>query len=272
MWMDRSGRFAVEDSDLAVKSNDSQKVEDDDQPYLEEGPAPDRPIEDPDASDADNEDLNDEIPRRAPVAPVGAEDTWACNGITLIRYHAIPRLELYVPTESECPLPLDYLDVMRETETDLDRLGEAKVEDFWIADDSEHSRELSWWWTGSTTFHLRLPEAPPGRTYSVGDEIKKVPNSRRPPSIHHEQWPNIGEAEKKRLVKDWNITQTARNKVREKRGLPEFQPLASRPNFHIVVGDAMKKLHPDTTETAPEMACISLDNDPLQVLPLHDKL
>ena len=101
------------------------------------------------------------------------KDTWFLNLNVLIRHHSVPRMRLYVPTEADCPVPLDYLDVVRETTTDLDRLDEVKIVDFWIADDSEHDRELSWWWTGSTTFYIRRPEPPPGKVYSYGDEFRK---------------------------------------------------------------------------------------------------
>ena len=45
---------------------------------------------------------------------------WSFNGDILIGHHKIPRFQLFVPTEQNCPLPLKYLDVTRTTNTSLD--------------------------------------------------------------------------------------------------------------------------------------------------------
>ena len=66
-----------------------------------------------------------------PVQPTTAPDIvdfWTLNKTCLVRHHMVPRLKLYVPVETDTPIPLEYLDVMRTTTTELEA-NEAMLED-----------------------------------------------------------------------------------------------------------------------------------------------
>ena len=77
----------------------------------------------------------------------------------MIRHHRQPRINLYVPTAAECPVPLEFLDVMRTTHTDLEDRVEARIADIWTQDGE---RSLSAEWTGKTSFDILRPEPPTG--------------------------------------------------------------------------------------------------------------
>ena len=62
--------------------------------------------------------VNDD-PSPTPVEE-SPEDTWEMpNNLILIRHHNAPRRHLFIPTRDECPLPLEWLDVMRTTKTNI---------------------------------------------------------------------------------------------------------------------------------------------------------
>ena len=52
----------------------------------------------------------------------------------------------FVPKREECPVPLEWLDIMRETRTDLRHNGLAVIHDFWTADGRVERRELDEEW------------------------------------------------------------------------------------------------------------------------------
>ena len=79
------------------------------------------------------------------------EDAWLISDYSVIRIHKIPRVDLFKPDEATFPIPVQYLDVMRRTETDLADEPEAKIEDFWT---EAGTRSLSDPWTGRTIFTL----------------------------------------------------------------------------------------------------------------------
>ena len=171
---DRADRWEqpIEDQELGIPLGDQA----DEQPYLD----PAKPVEDGIASSEVGNKADDDLfgdftdtedalaGRPVPVAMPGAEDSWFINKQCLVRKNSVPRLKLFVPTQAECPIPLEYLDVMRTTTTSLDRQEETRVEDFWIGDDTEKDRELSWW-TGETLFEFRCPVPPPGKVYCQGE-------------------------------------------------------------------------------------------------------
>ena len=71
-------------------------------------------------------------------------DFWTLNKACLVRHHMVPRLKLYVPVETDTPIPREYLDVMRTTTTKLEA-NEAFLEDHWIGrreSDGDPDKEL----------------------------------------------------------------------------------------------------------------------------------
>ena len=77
------------------------------------------------------------------------------NNDLLIRHHVVPRRHLHVPASESCPLPIEWLDVKRETFTNLDHGDLHWIEDCWTADAREGtSRELYEEFWGRTVYTL----------------------------------------------------------------------------------------------------------------------
>ena len=68
-----------------------------------------------------------------------------------------PRVEHYVPNEESFPIPLEYIDVVRRTNTTLEVLQESRIDDHWNVDGGQ---DLSEPLTGFTQF-TTLSEKPP---------------------------------------------------------------------------------------------------------------
>ena len=110
-------------------------------------------------------------------------DYWSMTSDRIVRHHRTPRTELFVPTQHDCPIPLQYLDVMRTTETDLNNEKEAKIEDIWAGGNPQSTLvELSEEWTGKTFFDLLRPKPRVGYKWVEG-RLTKIQASTRPDNI-----------------------------------------------------------------------------------------
>ena len=111
-------------------------------------------------------------------------DFWSFNGTVLVRHHLVPRFALYQPDET-CPIPLKFLDVHRETKTDLPEKAYKNIKDYWDGTPMD-CRELSDAWVGQTNFELLYPVQPAG--YKIfGGRLTKVEDSEKPEEI----WPAV---------------------------------------------------------------------------------
>ncbi len=144
-----------------------------------------------------------------PAKPTTAPDVvdfWTLNKACLVRHHMVPRLKLYVPVETDTPIPLEYLDVMRTTTTELEA-NEAFLEDHWIGrpeSDGAPDKELSSWWTGTTIFMLRQKTPPPKFTWVMG-RLTTEQKSNRPPSVYPEQWTTMSHKNQRTAIADWRV-------------------------------------------------------------------
>ena len=112
-------------------------------------------------------------------------------------------MSLFVPEETDTPIPLEYLDIMRTTVTDLEA-HESFIEDHWIGQsqgDVEPDRELSSWWVGTTQFPLRQTVPPPQMTWVMG-RLTKIQKSNRPPNIYPEQWTTMSPKNQAKAIRD----------------------------------------------------------------------
>jgi len=75
-------------------------------------------------------------------------DTWSFSDSVLIRHINKPRTSMYVLQQEDCPIPLEYVDILRRTETDIDAKQEKTIRDFWTTEDAD--RTLSQPWIGSS--------------------------------------------------------------------------------------------------------------------------
>ena len=77
-----------------------------------------------------------------------SSDYWSMpNLTTLVRTHVTPRSALFVATTENCPISLDWVDILRRTETSLDHGQLREIDDFWTADARSTPRILDEEWT-----------------------------------------------------------------------------------------------------------------------------
>ena len=115
-------------------------------------------------------------------------DFWTLNDTVLVRHHRTPRWRLFSPSADDCPIPLEYVDVMRMTETDLEHPAERTIHDHWTSNDR---RKLSDAWTGKTIFDLIHPDPGPGYKWVAGRLTEVRSNSTRPDSLWPEIWTRL---------------------------------------------------------------------------------
>ena len=79
----------------------------------------------PQVEKSDDEDSDDDS--------IVAEDSWGFNGSALTRHHRRPRRAMFSPSLCDFPqpVPIDRIDVIRTTMTDIDALNEARIDDCW---------------------------------------------------------------------------------------------------------------------------------------------
>ena len=92
-----------------------------------------------------------------PDACEAINDFWSMSGNFIYHHHVDPRVKLYSPREESFLIPLQYIDVSRTTNTNLDVMQERRIDDYWNIDGS---RDLSCSWTGFTQCTF-LEEKPP---------------------------------------------------------------------------------------------------------------
>jgi hypothetical protein len=168
----------------------------------------------------------------------------------------VPRIKMYVPVETDTPIPLEYLDVMRTTTTKLEA-NEAFIEDYWIGrqeSDGDADKELSSWRTGTTIFMLRQKTPPPKFTWVMGRLIKEQ-KSNRPPTVYPEQWTTMSPKNQRKAIADWRVEGPKKTASRQSRRLPELIPPDEGDLYDKITTKARADLD-ISGGPAPAMACI----------------
>ena len=114
----------------------------------------------------------------------GKSDFWSTKGEFIDRHHVEPRVKLCVPTEESFSFPLEYIDVTRTTDTNLDVNLEKRIDVYWNIDGS---RDLSDPRTGFTQFTLLEEKLPDGYMWS-GERLKRKQLTSRPDHLWPELW------------------------------------------------------------------------------------
>ena len=83
------------------------------------------------------------------------KDHWETTATHLIRHHVEPRTLMFTPylTDDPLPVPIQQIDVIRTTHTNIDDPEECYIKDVWDTTHLDH-RPLSGEWTGKTCFRL----------------------------------------------------------------------------------------------------------------------
>ena len=158
------------------------------------------------------------VPTVQPAEP--EEDYWMMpNNDLLIRHHVVPRRHLHVPTSESCPLPIEWLDVKRETFTNLDHGDLHWIEDCWTADAREGtSRELDEEFLGRTVYTLLKKKPMPGYEYQNGRLTKVHKETSRPEHIFSNNWARMGTVAKREAQAYWAIQGPRRDRERRMSG------------------------------------------------------
>ncbi len=126
---------------------------------------------------------------RQKIPEIEQTDFWSMpNNDMIIRTHVTPRTSLFVPTSENCPVPIEWLDIIRETHTDLDHPKLQQIEDYWTVDKrSGKARDLEEEWIGKAKFFLLHPQPKAGYEYQSG-RLTKIKQTTRPPTVWPETW------------------------------------------------------------------------------------
>ena len=79
------------------------------------------------------------------------EDSWSVSGEFIFRHHEELRLKLYGTENETFPIPLKYVDVMRQTHTSICNVSEHIINGLCT---EAKEVNLSEEWTGSTRFQI----------------------------------------------------------------------------------------------------------------------
>ena len=115
------------------------------------------------------------------------EDFWVVTTDRVLRMHVTPRHHLFDPDQCSPPIPLEYLDVIRFTETNVK--GSSQVVDCWVTD--PRADQVKGPWVGKTSFNIRLPPPKKGWVIQNGRPTKVEENTSRPEYIWVEEWRNL---------------------------------------------------------------------------------
>ena len=188
----------------------------------------------------------DEVVEEPPVEPpvVHEPDFWTVNEDQLVRVHRTPRIKLFNFLEVEPPIPIEYVDVMRITETDLETKAESRIEDYWNEDHVPDAgpRQLSSFWTGRTIIKL-LRIAPPRWEWQSG-RLTQVQKSRtgrpgRPPTQWVEHWRLMNGKDKEEAIEEWKIEGPKREAARAARGI--FKITDTEEKYNAIMTEAKAK-------------------------------
>ena len=102
-----------------------------------------------------------------------AGDYWVVNDDRVARVRVPRRYHLFYPESCSLPVPLDYLDVLRFTDTNVK--GQSTLVDCWVSD--PNSDQAKGPWVGKTAFNIRMPIPKKGWAIQMGDPptLKNAP-------------------------------------------------------------------------------------------------
>ena len=158
-------------------------------------------------------------------------DYWVVQDDKVVRVHQTPRHHLFDPKECEFPLPLEYIDVFRCTDTNVN--GYHSFVDCWYTDPT--GDQIPGPWVGKTSFNLRLPAPKPGWAIQNGRPTKIEANSKRPEYVWVEEWRHMTRKSQLKEMSRWEILKPRVDSAREERNLNPIQ------KFNHQFWDELKK-------------------------------
>ena len=179
-------------------------------------------------------------------------DYWVVQDDKVVRVHATPRHFLFDPRSCPFPVPLDYVDVLRYTDSNVK--GHHNHVDCWWTDpegDQGTSECIPGPLIGKTTFHLRLPAPKPGWSIQNGRPTKIEANSKRPEFVWVEEWRNMTKKGQREAMERWDILRPKVQEAREERDLKPIQKFDQQ--FWETLKEAKAKFRPPASPGMPLM-------------------
>ena len=180
-------------------------------------------------------------------------DYWTMpNHDLLIRWHVVPRTSLFTPTTDDCPLPLEWLDILRETKTDLQHAELDCIDDFWTQDSLNGARDLDEEWIGRTSFNILRPKPGKGLEWQNG-RLTQVQTTTRPPTIWVEVWQGLTEYQKQKEIEKWKIEgpkrEVERRRAKTLDNIPEADVKSGR--YQQTMKDVKRSLQSPASPAMP---------------------
>ena len=159
---------------------------------------------------------------------------------------------------------MEYIDVTRETLTNLPDKAEARITDIWV---TEEKPFLSSPWTGKTIFDL-IP-LQPKEGYEIHDgRVARKKTSSKPDNIRTEVWASMSDKRRKQATEDWKILEPKLKIARATRGINQCIPAEQEERYEKIMADVQTRL---TLPTAAAMPVIISAKDPKIEETLSDK-
>ena len=168
------------------------------------------------------------------------------SGNFIYRHHVEPKVKLYSPRKESFPIPLKYIDVSRNTHTNLDVMQERRIDDHWNIDGS---RDLSDSRTCFTQFTL-LEEKPPDGFMWSGERLTRKQLTSRPDHLWPELWIKMGSNAQVKERQKWSHEKPKLDNARKLGGIYFIDP--EDKEFTETIKNARKKLE---TSIAPAVPC-----------------
>ena len=172
-------------------------------------------------------------------------DCWSIQRDFIYRRHVEPRVQFFVPKEESFSVPLQYIDVIRSTHTDLDVAQGKRVDDHWNVDGN---RNLSDSWTGFTRF-TSLNETPPKGYLWSGRRLTKIQTTSRPEHTWPDAWTRRGKAAQRREKQEWAIEKPKLEHARDLRGIYSID--LSGEEYRDIIKNARRKLETSKAAAVP---------------------
>ena len=143
---------------------------------------------------------------------------------------------MYILDEKDCPVPIEYVDILRRTETDLDARSERTIRDIWTYENANY--DLSQPWTGRVTFELRRID-PGNKWYYVEGRRTQIQKSTRAGHITPEAW-QAASSMHPQWIKEWKTEGPKREKERARRGMPAKIPRTEQAKYESIMAHFLK--------------------------------
>ena len=163
---------------------------------------------------------------------------------------------MFVPgPDDQCPIDIKYLDVSRHTVTDLNVHGEKEIDDIWVPlgnqiDGIDPDRELSDYWTGTTSFLVLMPHPGANHVWIDGRRTRLQANSTRPNHIWPETWNSMSKPQRRLEIQRGLKLEELKDRARATRSIDKYVNEQDKDDYEAQLQQARKDYAPATPSPA----------------------